>query len=73
MATGGQALRHTRALDHHFKVKNLTERAEKWNFHHTDRRERQIHFVGGSKVLQRMRQAPTRLPAELYDVAALTE
>ena len=46
---------------------------KKWNFHHTDRRERQIHFVAGSKVLQRMRQAPTKLPAELYDVAALTE
>ena len=54
-------------------MKNSTERAEKWNFYHKDRRERQIHFTAGSKVLQRMRQAPMRLTAELYDVAALPE
>ena len=54
----------TRANDHHFKGKE-------WNFVHRDPQQRQLNFTAGSKVLQRLRETPTRLPAALYDVPAL--
>ena len=54
----------TRAINHHFKGKE-------WNFVHKDPRQRQIQFTAGSKVLQRLREKPARLPAAAYDVPAL--